>query len=201
MTVDILDDLPNRIVVDISQLPVADQIDQKAFELNGVLFPKEDLLHLKFFDDFADFRFEEFHIGMEEGLIQRRCIRETDLLMGIFRLEKSRRTGNQIVTCVIVGLCVVKIENCQRDGVNGANAILCTGLEDHQRTFLHVVFLPRHVQRRRAFEGIQKTAVIGFGRTTLQFKAQYIRKADIGGYVDQFHEVHHRSEEVFVIIP
>ena len=102
---------------------------------------------------------------------------------------------------MIVGLCVVKIENCQRDGIHRANAILRTGLENHQRTFLHVVFLPRHVQRRRAFEGIQKTAVIGFGRATLLLKAQYIRKADIGGHMDQFQEVHHRSEEVFVIIP
>ena len=56
MMVDILDDLQDGVIVNITQLLMPDQINEQIFELHGVLFTEENLLDLKFLDDFADFR-------------------------------------------------------------------------------------------------------------------------------------------------
>lgn len=94
VVVNVLDHLPNHIVVDIAQLLMPGQIDQKIFELHGVFFPKQNPFYLKFFDDFVDFRFQEFHVGVKKRLIQSRGIAEVHLRMGVFRLENGRCAGS-----------------------------------------------------------------------------------------------------------
>ena len=63
---------------------MADQVDQKIFELYRILFPKENPFYLKFFDDFTDFRLQKFYIWVKKRLVQRGRICEMDLFMGVF---------------------------------------------------------------------------------------------------------------------